>query len=223
MLDVGCGQGEFLDYFVNKEVKVFAVDRDYKMIQHVQAPKSLVSIDSLPFANKSIDIVTCLEVIEHLPHGLYESALGELSRVADKYALITVPFNQDLKSLLVQCPFCYSRFNRYLHIRSFDEESIRELLVNYGWVCSKIELINKKFDYHFPLYRYYRLLSDKDMPSKMKCPICGYEEKALRKSTTCSSGDKKWMFRYIKNNFKKILPKKLNYSWIAGLYERENG
>jgi SAM-dependent methyltransferase len=222
MLDVGCGEGDFLNNFVNKKIKTFAVDRDLQVLAYTHAPKSLAFIGSLPFSEEAVDMVTCMEVIEHLPHGLYEMALLEISRVAKKYILITVPYKQDLKLMMVQCPFCFSRFNHYLHIRSFDEEKISQLLGNQDWVSQSTMLINEKFDYHLPspFVHFYRLIFVKEMPFETKCPICGYEKRALLKSINPQTHASKSFIKSLKSLLVKIVPKKKSYSWIAGLYVR---
>lgn len=46
-------------------------------------------ITSLPFANKSFDLVVCNEVLEHLPQP--EVALSEIQRVTRRYCLLSVP------------------------------------------------------------------------------------------------------------------------------------
>jgi len=221
ILDVGCGQGNFLMDFVKTPIRKFAVDKDYSSLLHIHNPKSLASINALPFVEKAVDIVVCMEVIEHLPHGLYELALRELSRVANKYILITVPYNQKLQEMLVQCPLCYSRFNPYLHVRSFDDAKISQLFSIFGWVCKEIKLIRKKNVYIYPLKNIYKSITFKDMPANMKCPICDYFRPTERTTHNIYSVDNVSMINKMKNIFLKIVPKKVGYSWIAGLYERK--
>jgi len=223
LLDVGCGEGVFLNNFVNNDIKKFALDQDFLALKGAQSPKSLASIDALPFAERAVDVVTCMEVIEHLPYDLYELALKELSRVAKRYILITVPYKQNLQLMLVQCPFCFSRFNPYLHVRSFDYDKVSQLFSIFGWVCKKIELISKKYEYYFPLQKYYKLISVRDMPANVKCPVCRHKKTSVMNTNGISSAEKKSTLAFIKTTVLNIFPKKESYSWIAGLYERECG
>ena len=52
------------------------------------------SVTNLPFANKSIDVVTCTEVLGHLDKKSFLAALQELRRVANRLLLVTVPYNE---------------------------------------------------------------------------------------------------------------------------------
>jgi len=49
------------------------------------------SVVSLPFADKSFDVVGCFEVLEHLPGELPRQALSEMARVARRAVVLSVP------------------------------------------------------------------------------------------------------------------------------------
>ena len=51
------------------------------------------SVTNLPFADKSIDVVTCMEVLEHLDRQSFGAALHELRRV-NRFLVVTVPYNE---------------------------------------------------------------------------------------------------------------------------------
>ena len=48
-------------------------------------------ITSLPFPDNAFDLVTCLEVIEHLDNEKMLLAIRELERVTKKYIIISIP------------------------------------------------------------------------------------------------------------------------------------
>jgi ubiquinone/menaquinone biosynthesis C-methylase UbiE len=95
-LEVGCGDGMVL-----KKLKTFlqnknawAIDIDLLEIKAALKNAPDCSINqatayNLPFKDKSIDLVLCCEVMEHL--GTPETALKEIKRVAKKAIVISVP------------------------------------------------------------------------------------------------------------------------------------
>lgn len=100
LLDVGCGRGMFLwpllDAFPS--LKVRAVDNEEGRVRVVQAvtrggvSRLAGGIDNathLVAENASFEVVTLLEVIEHVPEVM--RALVEAVRVAKRYVVISVP------------------------------------------------------------------------------------------------------------------------------------
>ncbi|MFM6924527.1 MAG: methyltransferase domain-containing protein, partial [Ferruginibacter sp.] len=82
LLDVGCGNGVFLNWLQEQQTKIelTGTDRSAAALNYVKTKKVQSDIVELPFADESFDCVSCLEVIEHLPVSVYEKALKELVR-----------------------------------------------------------------------------------------------------------------------------------------------
>lgn len=127
ILDVGCGNGAFVNRLSGKYGRVCGVDRSEAALSFVKTEKQLARVDQLPFASGEFDLVACMEVIEHLPQRVYEQALAEIARVAGKWILISVPYREDRRLGLVRCPKCLCEFNRSYHLRSFDERNLSSL------------------------------------------------------------------------------------------------
>ena len=86
LLDAGCGEGEML-----RRVKLPAATRRVLADRNPESGAQLLaSVDALPFASRSFDVVTCLEVLEHLADPA--SAARELGRVARKAVVLSVPY-----------------------------------------------------------------------------------------------------------------------------------
>jgi SAM-dependent methyltransferase len=92
VLDAGCGEGEMLRRGVlPRAVHPVCLDLRPSSLAEIDAPHRVcASVLSLPFADRSFDAVTCLEVLEHLDNPA--AAVRELARVARRAFVVSVPF-----------------------------------------------------------------------------------------------------------------------------------
>ena len=173
--------------------------------------KSCADINSLPFAHDSFDLLTCLEVIEHLPSKTYESGLSELCRIANKYLIVSVPYDENLRPSHIECPSCFAKFHPYNHLRSFNEQKIVKLLDKFSFTCVKIIYIGNSFTYLNPV-KSLKNINKNPYPFNINCVVCGYPIEGS------SQGRKeKWIKKILKN----IWPKKSKPIWILGLYQKK--
>ncbi len=104
LLDVGSGRGVFLLPFLEQfpHVPVTSIDILDKRIEllsdisrggisRLRAKKA--NICTQPFPDRSFDVVTLLEVLEHIPD--VESAIRSAVAMARKYVVVTVPSKED--------------------------------------------------------------------------------------------------------------------------------
>lgn len=97
VFEVGSGEGistQQLHNFLGSEVVYEASELRENRIPMIKKRNPLVNVSqetiySLSKESKSIDLVICLEVLEHLENP--QKALKELSRVTKKYTLISTP------------------------------------------------------------------------------------------------------------------------------------
>ncbi|MFN8470240.1 MAG: class I SAM-dependent methyltransferase [Caldilineaceae bacterium] len=132
LLDVGSGRGKFLwpllDAFPT--LPVTAVDADARRARDLEAVHlggierlTVRQADAgrLPFGDESFDVVTLLEVLEHIPHP--EPALAEAARVARRALLISAPSRPDTNP-------------EHLHL--FTEGQLRTMLAACGITQVKV-------------------------------------------------------------------------------------
>jgi ubiquinone/menaquinone biosynthesis C-methylase UbiE len=89
LLDVGCGRGYWLKLLQDKtSLRLSACDvletLEIPGIEYTQG-----TIESLPYPDKSFDIVTCHHTIEHIRD--IQKAVNELKRVARKQIMVVTP------------------------------------------------------------------------------------------------------------------------------------
>jgi len=97
ILDVGCGKGEPMK-FINRHRKFHTMGVDI-FEPYIEACKKqqihdeylLCNIQDLPFADKSFDIVLCMEVLEHLEKDDGEKLLMDMERIARRQVILTTP------------------------------------------------------------------------------------------------------------------------------------
>ncbi len=99
LLDIGSGHGEFVNLFARNSLSnVSSVDiKDYKLWfdttgRTKRIYKSLFELS----ATDAHDIVTCFEVIEHLPPARLKEAISILKKLAKKKLFLSVPFMEPL-------------------------------------------------------------------------------------------------------------------------------
>jgi ubiquinone/menaquinone biosynthesis C-methylase UbiE len=99
LLEVGVGNGFVSRYLILRGIDVTALDIDYDL-----KPTITGSILYIPFANKSFDVISCCEVLEHLPYTDFTLALGELFRVSQQHVIISLPDHTPVYRMNIELP-----------------------------------------------------------------------------------------------------------------------
>jgi len=231
ILDVGCGNGLFLNALANsfpdKFKRLVGIDISKEALKYVQTEKVRGTITQLPFPDNSFDAVTALEVLEHLPYEDFLKAISELTRVSKQYLIISVPNDQNLKTSLVMCPQCYTWFNPDYHTRSFSRLNLENLFPGYKPITLK-EIGPFIFyrNYNPLLLAYYYIWKTPEPPVHAICPLCGYR----RKEKEHKPDNKRYRFNLSKNILKTvrkfaglIFPLKKKHRWLIAFYKKHNG
>lgn len=153
ILDAGCGTGITLGY-VERFGQTFGVDNEMVALKFCKTRNAkrltCAPLEHLPFADASFDIVTCLDVIEHIDED--QSAVTEIARVIRPGGLLvlTVPAFQVFWS-------DHDVINH--HKRRYRRDQIRRLLAN----SFEIDLLSYYNVHLFPLAVLVRMLKRVEM------------------------------------------------------------
>ena len=230
ILDVGCGNGFFLNALPPK-YETIGIDFSQEALKRVKTKTILGNISRLPFPDRSFDLVTCLEVLEHLPHDVFTEALGEIQRVARKYIIVSVPNQQDLSLSLVVCPACQCHFNPCYHLRSFSPNFLKTLFVNFEPVAIK-EIGPVSYLYPQFIERLYSsLIGAKPVfPSHAICPQCGCvcrndpveKNSILVPSTLQKTRTLRKILTPLRLAVKLVIRPRQKRYWLIGFYSNSN-
>lgn len=86
VLEVGIGSGFIHRYLRQMGLEVVTLDFDERL-----GPDVVGSVLELPFADGEFDVACCFETLEHLPWEKFDTAVAELSRVASRHVLLSLP------------------------------------------------------------------------------------------------------------------------------------
>lgn len=126
VLDAGCGEGSFIKLIQDKYF-VVGSDLSKAALYYFKNQKTQNDISNMPFKDGSFDLITCLEVLEHLDKDTFIMAISEMERVATKYIVVSVPNEEPLDYSIVICPACNCHFNPSNHVRAFTKNSLEKL------------------------------------------------------------------------------------------------
>jgi 2-polyprenyl-3-methyl-5-hydroxy-6-metoxy-1,4-benzoquinol methylase len=133
VLDVGCGLGYGLDVLAIKAASVTGIDVDEKAIAWCTARElgrnprldgfHHYDGDRLPFDDDSFDVVTSIDVIEHVPD--YHAFVRELCRVARRAVVISTPNRRPEHTNPDGTP------RNHWHLREWSREELAAILAEH--------------------------------------------------------------------------------------------
>lgn len=88
IIDVGCGEGVFVENLKGNGYNILGIDKNYSSKDVIRG-----SIFSLPFKENQFDVVLCLDVIEHVNLTEQENSLKEIYRIIKPHGMLimTIP------------------------------------------------------------------------------------------------------------------------------------
>lgn len=157
LLDVGCGEGILAKFTKGKVKRLYGIDNDLDELKAAKKKGFItkavdLDCEAFPFKTGSFNIVTCLDVIEHVrnPHLLLAQCYRVLAN--DGLLIISTPnirFSDHIISLVIKGEFPKTSTDKSLydggHLHFFTYKDMNMLLKKAGFRrIENHEIINKK-------------------------------------------------------------------------------
>jgi len=140
VLDYGCGNGYLIKYLLETGVDVYGTDLSEESLNIVNLKykgysnfHGALSLKKLIASHKKFDLITLIEVFEHLSDDHLEETLKNIKLLLFKdegVAIITTPNDEDLLKSNIYCPECSKTFHRWQHLRSWSKDSLTSYLAS---------------------------------------------------------------------------------------------
>ncbi len=150
ILDIGAGDGDVVFSLTERGHKCLAMDisdvrlRKYEEKARQSGVRQVVGNvgDKIPLKDRSLDVVLCGEIIEHVPDN--DKALEEIRRVLRNGGqfVLSVPYKETLK--IAKCPGCGTVFELNGHLHTYDKQSLRHLLEQHGFTVKRVHIGHTK-------------------------------------------------------------------------------
>ena len=99
LLEIGIGNKFVTTYIRDRGVQVTTLDIDSRLY-----PDVLANASAIPFLDDSFDLVTCFEVLEHLPYTSFLHVLKEINRVVKSNVLLSLPDVTTVYRVYIELP-----------------------------------------------------------------------------------------------------------------------
>lgn len=104
VLEIGVGNGFVSNYLDEHGFDISTLDIDERL-----EPTKVGSVLDIPFDDNKFEVVTCFEVLEHLPFEQVPVAVKELKRVASQKVIISLPDRTLCYKLGIKLPIIKDR------------------------------------------------------------------------------------------------------------------
>jgi ubiquinone/menaquinone biosynthesis C-methylase UbiE len=223
LLDVGAGNGVFLHRLRNeRHIRCGGLERSVSARdvarRELDIELTAGDIADLPFPSRSWDVLTSLQVMEHLPTPVFDRARHEMARVAARYVIVNVPFKE--YRTFNRCPECGTRFPDYYHVRRFTDETMAALIPGFALrqtkVIAKLSRSLASILYELSWKKFRGTFS-----STARCPLCAYARDERLTSEGRPNSETTGMVGKLRTSTLLRWPALPWYREVICLYERE--
>lgn len=143
VLDVGCNDGELVNYLKSVRKEVVGIDTDEKLIAEAKRKYPTIEFkkadaESLPYEDNSFDTCVAWNILEHVEDD--KKGFRELLRVARKNVILTVPREDEIS---IPSSVTYRHYVDPTHKQYYSEKNLKELIAGEGERIIHLELVSR--------------------------------------------------------------------------------
>lgn len=99
LLEIGVGNKFLTKYLKDRGLQVTTLDINDRLY-----PDVLANAAAIPFVNDCFEMVTCFEMLEHLPYNSFLEVLKEINRVAKSKVILSLPDITTIYRVYIELP-----------------------------------------------------------------------------------------------------------------------
>lgn len=99
VLEIGIGNGFVSKYLKERGIHILTMDIDRRL-----NPDIVGNITTIPFENRSFDLIACYKILEHLPYEKFYKIISEIFCISKSCAILSLPDTNIVCRLNVQIP-----------------------------------------------------------------------------------------------------------------------
>ena len=151
LLDYGSGPGFLIRHLLDRGINVTALEfstNSLDQIRKTYAGKSgfrgAYSIEELQERKEKFDLITLIEVIEHLDDRYLELTFSNIKNLlaADGILVVTTPNEEILENSYILNPETNELFHRWQHVRRWDRQILGDFVTGEGFRVIEIGATN---------------------------------------------------------------------------------
>jgi 2-polyprenyl-3-methyl-5-hydroxy-6-metoxy-1,4-benzoquinol methylase len=175
ILDLGCGNGDMVRSLAEYYPSVSGADIQSSRLEELNTQSKSVpriqfySYDELSEMDKSFDVITSIEIIEHLNDDELDTHFDQIKKLLkpDGIVFISVPNSENLERSFVRCPDCGAVFHKVQHMQSWTPKRLTSYLQMEGFEIISIGTTNFGLELHFDIWRSFVIQILRLMKRKM--------------------------------------------------------
>jgi hypothetical protein len=166
VLEIGIGNNFVSSYLKERGFRIITLDLDGRL-----GPDVIGDLMAIPFAEHSFQVVTCYELLEHLPYNYFLKVMRELINIARSHVILSLPdvttvyrFHIELPRLkpikkMIDHPFPRPSVHQYdgQHYWEIGKRDYPLKRIEYDIKQAGFKIIKSYRIFEFPYHRFFLL------------------------------------------------------------------